>query len=59
MYHTVTLNSHEYFKTRWGGNAKTAIICAITPATHHAEETLTSFKFASRAKKDSEQCQNQ
>lgn len=34
-----------------GGNAKTAIICAITPAIHHAEETLTSLKFASRAKK--------
>ena len=33
-----------------GGNAKTAIICAVTPASAHVEETLSSLKFANRAK---------
>lgn len=32
-----------------GGNAKTAVICAVTPATQHAEETLSTLKFAARA----------
>eukprot|EP00178_Gracilaria_changii_P009086 TRINITY_DN268_c0_g1_i1.p2 TRINITY_DN268_c0_g1~~TRINITY_DN268_c0_g1_i1.p2 ORF type:complete len:1134 (-),score=265.78 TRINITY_DN268_c0_g1_i1:8939-12340(-) len=34
-----------------GGNARTAIICAITPSTLHMDETLSTLKFASRAKK--------
>lgn len=34
-----------------GGNARTAILCAITPAVIHMEETLSTLKFASRAKK--------
>lgn len=33
-----------------GGNAKTAIICAVTPATAHVEESLSSLKFSNRAK---------
>lgn len=33
-----------------GGNARTAIICTITPALMHSEETLTTLKFANRAK---------
>ncbi|KAJ1968922.1 hypothetical protein IWQ62_000947 [Dispira parvispora] len=33
-----------------GGNAKTAIICTITPAGSHVEETLSTLKFANRAK---------
>lgn len=34
-----------------GGNARTAIIAAITPAVQHIDETLSTLKFASRAKK--------
>jgi centromeric protein E len=34
-----------------GGNARTAILCAVTPAIVHMEETLSTLKFASRAKK--------
>lgn len=34
-----------------GGNARTAIVCAVTPAVLHMEETLSTLKFASRAKK--------
>lgn len=34
-----------------GGNARTAIICAVTPAVLHMEETLSTLKFASRAMK--------
>lgn len=34
-----------------GGNAKTAVICAITPAVVHAEETHSTLRFACRAKK--------
>lgn len=34
-----------------GGNARTAIVCAVTPAILHMEETLSTLKFASRAKK--------
>ncbi|CAN8063931.1 unnamed protein product [Agarophyton chilense] len=34
-----------------GGNARTAIICAVTTAAIHTEETLSTLKFASRAKK--------
>ncbi|PJF18773.1 Kinesin-like protein [Paramicrosporidium saccamoebae] len=33
-----------------GGNANTAIICAVTPASDFIEETLSTLKFASRAK---------
>ncbi|KAI3662339.1 hypothetical protein MP638_004863 [Amoeboaphelidium occidentale] len=33
-----------------GGNAKTAIICTITPGSTFVEESLTTLKFASRAK---------
>ena len=34
-----------------GGNAKTAIICAITPAAQHVEESHSSLRFACRAKR--------
>ena len=34
-----------------GGNSKTAVMCAVTPALHHAEETLSTLRFAARAKK--------
>ena len=34
-----------------GGNAKTAIICAVTPAAQHAEETHSTLRFACRAKR--------
>ncbi|KAJ1921252.1 hypothetical protein H4219_000851 [Mycoemilia scoparia] len=37
-------------QTSLGGNARTAIICTITPALAYAEETLSTLKFASRAK---------
>lgn len=33
-----------------GGNARTAVICTITPACGHVEESLSTLKFASRAK---------
>ena len=33
-----------------GGNAKTAIICAITPAVEHCEESHSTLRFACRAK---------
>ena len=34
-----------------GGNAKTAIICAITPALVHADESHSTLRFACRAKR--------
>lgn len=34
-----------------GGNAKTAVLCAVTPSKLHVEETLSTLKFAERAKK--------
>ncbi|MBX9448646.1 MAG: hypothetical protein KL787_02525 [Taibaiella sp.] len=34
-----------------GGNAKTAIICAITPASQHVEESHSTLRFACRAKR--------
>lgn len=34
-----------------GGNAKTAVLCAITPSAMHVEETVSTLKFAERAKK--------
>ncbi|KAJ1648381.1 hypothetical protein LPJ64_000330 [Coemansia asiatica] len=33
-----------------GGNAKTLIICTITPSPDYVDETLSTLKFASRAK---------
>jgi centromeric protein E len=33
-----------------GGNTKTAIICTITPASGYIEDTISTLKFASRAK---------
>jgi centromeric protein E len=33
-----------------GGNSRTAIICTVTPAAIHCEETHSTLKFASRAK---------
>eukprot|EP00960_Hanusia_phi_P053446 762078-Hanusia_phi.AAC.2 len=33
-----------------GGNSRTSIICTITPAAVHSEETLSTLKFATRAK---------
>jgi hypothetical protein len=37
-------------QTALGGNSRTAIICTITSAAAHNEETLSTLKFASRAK---------
>lgn len=34
-----------------GGNAKTAIICNITPAVIHADESHSTLRFACRAKR--------
>lgn len=34
-----------------GGNAKTAIICAMTPAACHGEESHSTLRFACRAKR--------
>lgn len=34
-----------------GGNAKTAVLCAVTPSNLHVEETISTLKFAERAKK--------
>jgi len=34
-----------------GGNAKTTMICAISPADDNLEETLSTLRYASRAKK--------
>lgn len=43
-----------------GGNAKTAIICCVTPAGVHADETRGTLQFASRAKKVTNQvCVNE
>ena len=33
-----------------GGNSRTSIICTVTNAVMHAEETLSTLKFATRAK---------
>lgn len=34
-----------------GGNARLAVLCAMTPAAAHVEETISTLKFAERAKK--------
>jgi len=34
-----------------GGNAKTAIICNVTPAAVHADESHSTLRFACRAKR--------
>lgn len=34
-----------------GGNSRTAMICAISPADDNYEETLSTLRYASRAKK--------
>lgn len=34
-----------------GGNAKTAIICNITPASVHCDESINTLRFACRAKR--------
>jgi putative methionine-R-sulfoxide reductase with GAF domain len=36
--------------TSLGGNAKTAIMCAFSPASRNRAETISTFQFASRAK---------
>ena len=38
-----------------GGNTRTAIICTITLADMHHEETMSTLAFASRAKRISNQ----
>ncbi|EGC31353.1 hypothetical protein DICPUDRAFT_40083, partial [Dictyostelium purpureum] len=38
-------------QTSLGGNSKTAIICTITPAVTHQEESISTLMFARRAKK--------
>jgi centromeric protein E len=37
-------------QTALGGNSRTAIICTVTPAIMHVEETHSTLKFANRAK---------
>lgn len=34
-----------------GGNAKTVIICNMTPASIHADESHSTLRFATRAKR--------
>ena len=34
-----------------GGNSQTIMICAISPATDNYEETLSTLRYADRAKK--------
>jgi centromeric protein E len=34
-----------------GGNAKTAIICNLTPAAIHVEESHSTLRFATRARR--------
>jgi hypothetical protein len=34
-----------------GGNAKSLIVCNVSPAAAHAQETLSTLQFASRAKR--------
>jgi centromeric protein E len=34
-----------------GGNATTSIVCTVTPAMLHIDETLSTLRFATRAKK--------
>ena len=34
-----------------GGNSKTIMICALSPATTNYEETLSTLRYADRAKK--------
>merc|ERR1719326_395666 len=34
-----------------GGNARTAVICAISPASRNRGETISTLQFANRAKK--------
>jgi centromeric protein E len=38
-------------QTGLGGNARTAIVCTVTPAACHFDETLSTLKFANRAKR--------
>ena len=38
-------------RTALGGNSRTAMICAISPADDNYEETLSTLRYASRAKK--------
>eukprot|EP01083_Nonionella_stella_P006245 18165_1 len=33
-----------------GGNARTAIVCNVTPSNHHIDETKSTLQFANRAK---------
>lgn len=33
-----------------GGNARTGIVCTVTPAAQHIDETLSTLRFANRAK---------
>ncbi len=34
-----------------GGNSKTIMVCALSPATYNYEETLNTLRYAERAKK--------
>ena len=38
-------------KPALGGNTRTAMICAVTPAEMHYNETVSTLEFAARAKK--------
>jgi len=38
-------------KESLGGNSKTIMICALSPASMNYEETLSTLRYADRAKK--------
>jgi centromeric protein E len=40
----------QIMKASLGGNANTAIICTITPANAYSDDSISTLKFASRAK---------
>lgn len=37
-------------KRKLAGSSRTAILCCVTPASMHTDETVSTLKFASRAK---------
>eukprot|EP00163_Fabomonas_tropica_P003278 TRINITY_DN1275_c0_g1_i9.p1 TRINITY_DN1275_c0_g1~~TRINITY_DN1275_c0_g1_i9.p1 ORF type:complete len:131 (+),score=42.07 TRINITY_DN1275_c0_g1_i9:117-509(+) len=34
-----------------GGNSRTCVVCAMTPALQHVDESVSTLRFATRAKK--------
>jgi len=41
----------QMLKNALGGNSKTIMICALSPASSNYEETLSTLRYADRAKK--------